>query len=324
MIRGSSGARAAQRFLGSLHRLGFPPAVENRSQPAAARGRRTSPRRALYGSFGALARQLARRLGYELRLVDSEPWKFPAWTIPAGPRPDDGYYSLVGQLANPSFTPCPRRYYPDANGHDERLKYLLYFLDVRNRSVLELGPFEGYHTVIIDKLGASSIVAIEAQRANFERCLSVQKRYKLTNVTFVHDDIEQLYSGTRTVPVGNFDLVFACGVLYHLSDPGRALAWSRSLSSRLFLGTHYVEPAVRHLYPQADHDYEFDGQHFLVKRMPEDAGPLAGMGTSSPWLTLPDLVHILHKVGYTRVDVLGTDLHAGVPHVTIFAEADAP
>jgi SAM-dependent methyltransferase len=322
MTRGLWGACAVQRFLASLHRLRFPPVAENCSRPLAARGTRAFRPPAPFGSLGALARQLARRLGYELRLVDSEPCQPPVWTIPTGPRPDDGYYSLVSQLANRSFTPCSRRYYPYNSGHDERLKYLLYFLDVRNCRVLELGPFEGYHTVLLDKLGAASIVAIEARRANFERCLSIQKRYELTNVTFVHDDIERLYSGNGTVPVGNVDLVFACGVLYHLSDPARALAWSRSLSSRLFLGTHYVEPAVKHLYPPTNDDYEFDGQHFLVKRMAEDGGPLAGLGTSSPWLTLPDLVCILHKVGYTRVDILGTDLHAGVPHVTIIAEAD--
>ena len=93
-------------------------------------------------------------------------------------------------------------------------------------------------------------------------------------------NLEDFYNGPKQPPfTGRFDLVFCLGVLYHVPDPGKALAWFRSQAKTLFLGTHY---------PLQDQDngpavaYTYNGNSYRVIETPEPlADPLAGMSPIS-------------------------------------------
>ena len=283
-----------------------------------------------------LARGGLRRLGLDLRRIDTDLPLVPTWfqgfdpaTAPCRDDVHDGltFHYVAPSMANRAHTPARLGYRRARRGDDQRLKYLVYYLDVRDLRVLELGPFEAHHTIVLDKLGAREIVLLEGREENLAKCRWVCQRYGIDGARSFLCNIEDVYEGRVPMPVeGGFDLVFNVGWLYHVPDPGRALTWCRSIGSRLFLGTHYVEPAARALYRSPDETYEFLGHSYRAKRVSDGdlSDPLAGLSSYSTWLYEPDLVRLLKQAGYRRVDVLGRDLQAGLPHITILASGDDP
>jgi hypothetical protein len=266
----------------------------------------------------ALLKKALWSIGYEIRKRRSE-------FQPDGPAPTDEvidgpWLYHVLQMSNRYYHPDVLQYHRTKYGEDQRLKYIAYFLDVRDQRVLEIGPLEGHHSVILEKMGVRENISIESRSENLRKCQRVKEKYCLDNTRFVQADLERLCTG-EDVPSfsGPFDLVFCLGVLYHLPDPGRGLEWMRSQGSTLFLGTHYAEANI----PQDEISYHYDGQTYRACQVME-GGPndlLSGMSPTALYLYEYDLLRLVHDVGYSRVSVLGKDLQNNAPHITVFAEA---
>lgn len=211
-------------------------------------------------------------------------------------------------------------------GEDYRLKYLLLFLDVRDLAVLELGPFWGYHSLMLDKMGAARIVGVEGRENNIRTCENVKQCFGLDRATFVLQDIEGLAKGEQPQFSGPFDLVFCLGLLYHMPDPLSILRWCRHQAPSLFLGTHYFEPSEldRYRLPlfEVVSTAELSGGRFAGAWYQEGGlsdGP-SGLSERSFWPCEKDLYEMLRLAGYRHVNVLGRDLHNNMPHVTLIAE----
>jgi SAM-dependent methyltransferase len=250
--------------------------------------------------------------GYELKRAT--PWRPTT----------EGEWISAEQMANRAYRPSPLGYASPTLGDDTRFRYLLYFLDVRGQRVLELGPRRGHHTVMLDKLGAREIVGVEGRPANIAICEETKERYQLTSATYVCQNIERLAEGESPLFEPDFDLVFCLGLLYHLPDPAIAVRWMRSQAPVLFLGTHYVEPSARgHYKPPAFEGGSFthNGRSYPAKLFQEwgETDPNGGLSSYSTWLYEPDLIELVREAGYSRVDVLGKDVQAGHPHLTILA-----
>lgn len=111
--------------------------------------------------------------------------------------------------------------------------------DLHGQLVLELGPLEGAHTCQLEKLGAS-VTAIEANTEAFLKCLIVKELAALTRARFLYGDFVEYLRTTDY----RFDLVFCCGVLYHMADPIDLIAAIAAHTNRVFVWTHhYVEGA---------------------------------------------------------------------------------
>jgi hypothetical protein len=268
---------------------------------------------------GLLKRGL-RALGYEVRRVGALEQSTPSWLRATGDfRPTE-------RMANRVYRPPQLGGHPMPPGGDERVKYLLYFMDFRGLRVLELGPRDGHHSVMLEKMGAREIVSIEGRRENFEDCLRTKERYGLEQTTFYLGDIEELAAGTVEPPfAGTFDVVFCTGLLYHLTEPGRALDWCRRQAAELFLQTHYVEEAALERYWASDFRDGVYGHHqrdYRVKLFREEPDNIrSGLSEWSVWLYERDLLAVIRGAGFERVSVLGKDVHAGLPHITILAAA---
>jgi len=79
---------------------------------------------------------------------------------------------------------------------------------------LEIGPLEGHHSVLLEKMGVRENVAIESRDDNLRKCLRIKEKYRLDHTTFLQQDLERLYSGQEKPQFnGPFDLVFCLGVL---------------------------------------------------------------------------------------------------------------
>lgn len=281
-------------------------------------------------------KHMLKLVGFKLVRLNSESevgWgaaKLPAWIQEPEPIADEvirsGWLYHALQMANRNYRPLQLAYARTPLGEDHRLKYVLYFLDFREKRVLELGPFEGYHSILLEKMGVRETIAVEGRADNFRKCARVKEKYGLDRTTYVLQDIEALVSGSSSPEFsGPFDIVFCCGLLYHLPDPAKALAWFRLQAPVLFLGTHYVEAAdiAQYRSPTFEpHRYSSQGRTYnaMLYREGGARDPLSGLSDHSIWVFEADLLQMLRDAGYSKVSVLGKDLQNQTPHISILAE----
>jgi tetratricopeptide (TPR) repeat protein len=253
------------------------------------------------------------------------PWgALPPW-ITEPPPIEKGWMYHAPQMASRSYRPARLAYSRGKLGEDHRLKYLLYFMDVRGQRVLELGPLEGHHSVVLAKMGVRELVALESRPENLAKCNMTKTRHHLANTTFLQHNILALYEGLEKPQFApGFDLVFCCGLLYHVPNPAKALTWCREQAPALFLGTHYYEPASPESYSKAAFrpgTLQFAGKEYSGMLIDEEMTELlSGMSKTSLWPSEKDLLRMIEDAGYKSIAVLGKDLQNGRPHITIFAE----
>lgn len=106
------------------------------------------------------------------------------------------------------------------------------------REVLELGPLEGGHSYLIDRLEAASVTAIEANARAYLKCLIAKETFQMPRVRFLLGDcLEFLRQTDRHFHVG-----VACGILYHLTNPVELLELLARRCDALFLWTVFYDP----------------------------------------------------------------------------------
>jgi 2-polyprenyl-3-methyl-5-hydroxy-6-metoxy-1,4-benzoquinol methylase len=108
---------------------------------------------------------------------------------------------------------------------------------VTGKAVLELGPLEAGHSYMLEKAGAGSVLAIEANTRAYLKCLTVKEIFNLSRCRFECGDFVEFLSQTDQ----RFDLIVASGVLYHMKDPLRFLELLAQHTDRLFIWTHYYD-----------------------------------------------------------------------------------
>ena|ERR1700761_1951062 len=264
----------------------------------------------------ALIKRAAKSVGYEIRRIQPTHSSENGEGAPQDEIVEGPWESYVLQMANQHYRPASLHYHGSKYGDDQRLKHIAYFLDLRGLRVLEAGPFEGHHSVLLEKMGVRENIAIESRKENLQKCERIKQKYGLEHTQFLLGNFEDYYNGVAEPPFsGTFDLVFCLGFLYHVPDPGKALAWFKSQAKTLFLGTHCPDES------NARTPYVYGGKTYHAWEYHEGgvADPISGMSPISVQPTENDLLRLLHDVGYSRVDVLGHDVQNGVPHVTILA-----
>jgi SAM-dependent methyltransferase len=104
--------------------------------------------------------------------------------------------------------------------------------------VLELGPLEGAHAYQLERLGAASVLAVEANAEHFLKCLVVKEILGLGRSRFMLGDALAFLEGTDE----RFDVVFCAGILYHVKDPVRLIELLGRVTDKVFIYTHYHDP----------------------------------------------------------------------------------
>jgi hypothetical protein len=109
------------------------------------------------------------------------------------------------------------------------------FGPLEGRRVLELGPLEAAHTSMLDRLGPALIDSVEANKLAFLRCLIAKEVYGFKHVRFhLGDFVKWLERGEA-----RYDLIIACGVLYHMENPLELLALIAGKTDAVSIWTHY-------------------------------------------------------------------------------------
>ena len=101
--------------------------------------------------------------------------------------------------------------------------------------IVDLGCLEGGYSVEFARHGYE-VLGIEVREENFANCQYVAEKLQLANLRFVCDDVRNVEK------YGMFDVIFCCGLLYHLDAPVSYLQTLGRISRRmLILHTHYAQ-----------------------------------------------------------------------------------
>jgi len=194
---------------------------------------------------------------------------------------------------------------------DPRIVLLNEQLDLSNKHVLEIGCFEGHHTVGLMRF-AKSVTAVDGRITNVVKTIVRCAMFGEHPTVFKCD----LEARPLDMAALRADVVHHVGVLYHLEDPVRHL---RDLSEitgvAVMLDTHYA------LEEDATDVYDVDGKQYRYKRYEELglADPFSGMHEYSKWLRLDDILGLLAEVGLSDLRVLQKRIERNGPRVLVIA-----
>ena len=187
---------------------------------------------------------------------------------------------------------------------------------VTGRDVLELGPLEGGHAYLLDRLGAKSVTSIEANARAYLKCLVAKETFGMPRTHFLLGDC---LAHLRTVD-RRYDVGVACGILYHLTNPVELLELLARRCDSLFLWTVFYDPdfVAKNPVPGANFSevlqMETAGFKHTVHRF--NYGPsldskrfCGGGDVYSYWMEKPAILGALQSFGFTE---FRTEVHPNV------------
>ena len=172
------------------------------------------------------------------------------------------------------------------------------------KSILELGPFEGYHTASLEWAGAASVTSVEASRTAYLKCLVVKELLGL-NAKLLYGDVNAYLASTTD----RFDIGWASGILYHQVDPIGFLEAIAAHADTLFLHSHFFDSEAvsgmagkDRFRPQLDELRSWHGRDICLHRYEYEQDTSQGTFAGGPnsyanWLELPDIEFILQELG---------------------------
>lgn len=179
---------------------------------------------------------------------------------------------------------------------DKRILLMNERFDLSDKHALEVGCFEGIHTIGLAKF-ARRVTAIDARIENVVKTI-VRCALFGQHPTVFQCDIEGESVNTDLLSA---DVMYHVGVLYHLKDPvSHLLNIGKYIRDGVMLDTHFA------LADGACEAYEVDGRSYQYKRYSEfgHADPFSGVYDHSKWLLLDDIIGALKASGFAKVDVL--------------------
>lgn len=113
------------------------------------------------------------------------------------------------------------------------------------KTVLDLGPLEGGHAFMFQRMGAAEVVSVEANTRAYLKCLVAKELLDLRRTRFLCGDfVEYLREGPR-----RFDVVNASGVLYHMQEPVELIALACGAGDAVNVWTHYYDEGLLRASP---------------------------------------------------------------------------
>ncbi len=205
------------------------------------------------------------------------------------------------------------------------------FGGVANKTVLELGPLEGGHTYMLEQMGASSILAIEANTHAYMRCLIVKELYALQKSSFLCGDFIEYLRHSQTT----FDICIASGVLYHMSNPVELIALIAKTCESVLIWTHYYDYEILAGIPsllahfRSTIPIEYEGFTCTLYCQQYDEALTSncfcgGTKTYSHWMRREDILRCLHHFGFGDIDIfLENAQHQHGPSFTLTAKKES-
>lgn len=170
--------------------------------------------------------------------------------------------------------------------------------------ILELGPLEGGHSYMLEQFGAESIVAIEANRDAYLKCLVAKEIAGLKRVKFMLGDFCAYMAQTDD----RFDMVFAVGILYHLPDPIQTIQSICRLTDKAFVWSHVYDDQTYNGPPRASvrdnrfpHIELFEWDYADTMNDPKFWG---GNKRVNRWMRKDDMIETFRTNGLSRISIV--------------------
>jgi hypothetical protein len=179
---------------------------------------------------------------------------------------------------------------------------------VDGMTILELGPLEGLHTHRFEQLGAARILAVESNVEAYLKCLVMKEALGMKRAEFLLGDFNLYLQGGST----RFDMVFACGVLYHMEDPLALIRGIANATDRCFVWTHYFDEG--RTAPRVAVPASLDGLNSTYYRAQyqdrAQPGFWGGNKPSANWMKRDDILAAFRHFGLNEIEVVGEDPNA--------------
>jgi len=194
---------------------------------------------------------------------------------------------------------------------DPRIAHLHNLFNLSDKSVLELGCFEGIHTIALAQC-AAKVYAVDSRIENVVKTIVRSNLFGYRPTVSVCD-VEKVDDVNRLPTV---DIIHHVGVLYHLKDPVSHLVQMGNNATRgILLDTHYATEQM------ATIDAETKGmayKYFNYKEYGRNE-VFSGMYDHAKWLRLSDIEMILTSVGFSDIRVCKDEMQRNGPRVTLYA-----
>lgn len=217
----------------------------------------------------------------------------------------------------------------DAPFSDPRLHWAIaQFGGVEGRRVLEIGPMEASHTVMLERAGAV-VHAVEANKLAFLKCLIAKEILGLKASFSLAEANEWLRASAA-----DYDLVVACGVLYHMRDPVTLLELLAGKADALYLWTHVVGHEELDWASVGYKPYYSVEQRLgLTIRLfarsycnaPADPAFCGGVYEHPRWMLKDDILQVLAALGFDEINVAHEEpRHPNGSAMSVFARKTKP
>ncbi len=193
-----------------------------------------------------------------------------------------------------------------------RLLSILYPGDRSGVRIADIGCLEGGYTIEFARLGFEA-VGIEVRENNFANCTFVKERSGLQNLHFVHDNALNIDK------YGPFDVIFCCGLLYHLDKPKSFIHHAAGSCRRaMIIHTHFATEVGNQRYNLSElaENEGVQGRWYTEHSDPDPARMMAAKWSSwinerSFWLRREALIQEIGNAGFDMVfeqyDALGPE-----------------
>jgi len=196
--------------------------------------------------------------------------------------------------------------------NDERISWMVEKLGgVDGKRILELGPLEGGHTYMLEaEHNAKQIISIEANERAYLKCLVAKEILGTTSSRFLLGDFNEYMATSNEF----FDVVVACGVLYHMQNPAEHIKRLCSSADTVFVWTHYydkelIEAIGDEVAKKFNHESptSFEGYDYVLYQQDYlDAlgwSGFCGAGSQSAnWIKLDDIYNMFDKYDFEITD----------------------
>jgi hypothetical protein len=202
------------------------------------------------------------------------------------------------------------------------------FGNLAGTRVLELGPLEGFHTAMLECNRPAVLDAVEANVAAYLRCLITKQVFDLRRAKFQLGNFLPWLARDDD----KYDLIVACGVLYHMNDPVYLLDLISRRTDAVYLWTHYFDStAMPAGDPRGlafvDHSRTVRcGEHKIRMRARRYYGAeqnlmfCGGPEDLHYWMEKPAIMNVLRTFGFDDIRTAHDQPdHPNGPAISIFA-----
>jgi hypothetical protein len=195
------------------------------------------------------------------------------------------------------------------------------------QTVLELGPLEGGHTYMLEKAGAE-VLGIEANTTAYLKALVAKEATGMTRARFLLGDFDRYLAETDR----RFDMILACGVLYHMTDPLVTLTNVMRLTDEIFIWSHFFDDAAmpvgdprRQPFTGETQVREYDGRRltYHLRSYGDTTTQVKFIGGAMPgsvWLDRDETRALLEAEGFAVHVEFAHDDHPHGPAACLYAK----